>query len=111
MLQPIYTIHGFNWFDRRGVEGAGFERVLRTLLTNNLPGLLPDLGASPGHVGNNCSRTRDRFKVRISFFITVLGLLNTRLKQRCQRLGQRVIGVELARRLVKEWLGYIVDTV
>lgn len=37
-------MHGFNWFDRRGVEGVGFVRALRTLLTNNLPRLLPDLG-------------------------------------------------------------------
>lgn len=44
MLQPLYTMNGFNWFDKRGVEGVGFVRVLRTLLTRNLPRLLPDLG-------------------------------------------------------------------
>ncbi|OTA70053.1 cytochrome P450 [Hypoxylon sp. EC38] len=44
MLQPIYTMNGFNWFDRRGVEGVGFVRTLRTLLTSNLPQLIPDLG-------------------------------------------------------------------
>jgi hypothetical protein len=43
MLQPLYTMNGFNWFDKRGVEGIGFVRTLRTLLTNNLPKLLPDL--------------------------------------------------------------------
>ena len=43
MLQPLYTMNGFNWFDKRGVEGVGFVRTLRTLLTNNLPRLLPDL--------------------------------------------------------------------
>ncbi|KAI1822652.1 cytochrome P450 [Xylaria intraflava] len=43
MLQPNYTMHGFNWFDRRGTEGVGFIRALRTLLTNNLPQILPDL--------------------------------------------------------------------
>ena len=43
MLQPQYTMHGFNWFDRRGTEGVGFVRALRTLLTNNLPTILPDL--------------------------------------------------------------------
>ncbi|KAL5121805.1 hypothetical protein ACEQ8H_000020 [Pleosporales sp. CAS-2024a] len=43
MLQPVYTMHGFNWFDRRGTEGVGFIRALRTLLTNNLPSILPDL--------------------------------------------------------------------
>ncbi|KAI1752381.1 cytochrome P450 [Xylaria castorea] len=45
MLQPIYTMNGFNWFDRRGVEGVGFVRTLRTLLTNNIPQLIPNLGA------------------------------------------------------------------
>ena len=40
----MYTMHGFNWFDKRGTEGVGFVRALRTLLTNNLPGILPDLG-------------------------------------------------------------------
>ncbi|KAI1778213.1 cytochrome P450 [Hypoxylon cercidicola] len=43
MLQPVYTMHGFNWFDRRGTEGVGFVKALRTLLTNNLPQILPDL--------------------------------------------------------------------
>ncbi|KAL4756766.1 cytochrome P450 [Aspergillus foveolatus] len=43
MLQPRYTMHGFNWFDRRGTEGVGFVRALRTLLTNNIPQLLPKL--------------------------------------------------------------------
>ncbi|KAJ2991506.1 hypothetical protein NUW58_g2488 [Xylaria curta] len=43
MLQPMYTMNGFNWFDRRGVEGIGFVRTLRTLLTNNIPQLVPDL--------------------------------------------------------------------
>ncbi|KXX75838.1 Ent-kaurene oxidase [Madurella mycetomatis] len=43
MLQPKYTMNGFNWFERRGVEGIGFVRTLRTLLTNNLPQILPDL--------------------------------------------------------------------
>lgn len=43
MLQPVYTMHGFNWFDRRGTEGVGFIRALRTLLTNNVPSILPDL--------------------------------------------------------------------
>jgi hypothetical protein len=43
MLQPVYTMHGFNWFDRRGTEGIGFVRTLRTLLTNNLPRILPGL--------------------------------------------------------------------
>ncbi|RYP07681.1 hypothetical protein DL764_002365 [Monosporascus ibericus] len=43
MLQPKYTMHGFSWYDLRGTEGVGFERALRTLLTNHLPEMLPDL--------------------------------------------------------------------
>ncbi|KAI3319097.1 cytochrome P450 [Xylariaceae sp. AK1471] len=43
MLQPVYTMYGFDWFDRRGTEGVGFVRTLRTLLTNNLPSIMPDL--------------------------------------------------------------------
>ncbi|TRX87807.1 hypothetical protein FHL15_011300 [Xylaria flabelliformis] len=43
MLQPNSTMYGFNWFDRRGTEGVGFIRALRTLLTNNLPQILPGL--------------------------------------------------------------------
>jgi cytochrome P450 len=45
MLQPMYTMQKFNWFDRRGTEGVGFIRALRTHLTNNLPKVLPDLSA------------------------------------------------------------------
>lgn len=43
MLQPKYTMTGFSWFDRRGTEGVGFVRALRTLLTNNIPEVLPEL--------------------------------------------------------------------
>ncbi|XP_014561396.1 hypothetical protein COCVIDRAFT_33745 [Bipolaris victoriae FI3] len=43
ILQPMYTMHGFNHFDARGTEEAGFIRALRTLLINNLPKILPDL--------------------------------------------------------------------
>ena len=36
-------MHNFNWFDRRGTEGLPLVRVLRTLLTNNIPYILPEL--------------------------------------------------------------------
>ncbi|ERF69700.1 hypothetical protein EPUS_03692 [Endocarpon pusillum Z07020] len=42
-LQPKYTMHGFEWNDVRGVEGTGFVRALRTILTSHLPKLLPSL--------------------------------------------------------------------
>lgn len=41
MLQPKYTMQSFEWQDQRGIEGTGFVRALRSLLTANLPGLLP----------------------------------------------------------------------
>ncbi|PLB46222.1 cytochrome P450, partial [Aspergillus steynii IBT 23096] len=43
MLQPEYTMHGYAWFDRKGTGGFGFVRVIRTLLTRNIPTILPDL--------------------------------------------------------------------
>ncbi|PON28687.1 cytochrome P450 [Trichoderma gamsii] len=43
ILQPKYTMHGFEWQDRRGVEGTGFVRALRSLLTSHLQDFQPDL--------------------------------------------------------------------
>ncbi|KAJ8124792.1 hypothetical protein O1611_g8849 [Lasiodiplodia mahajangana] len=42
ILQPRYTMHGFEWQDQRGVEGTGFVRALRSLLTAHLPALQSD---------------------------------------------------------------------
>ena len=39
-------MYGFEWKDQRGVEGIGFVRALRSLLTAHLPSLLPSLSAS-----------------------------------------------------------------
>lgn len=33
-------MHGFEWKDQRGVEGTGFVRALRDLLTFQLPDML-----------------------------------------------------------------------
>ncbi|KAI1087868.1 cytochrome P450 [Rostrohypoxylon terebratum] len=43
MLQPKYTMHGFEWQEKRGVEGTGFVRALRSLLTSHLPYFRSDL--------------------------------------------------------------------
>jgi hypothetical protein len=43
MLQPKHTMYGFQWKDQRGVEGIGFVRALRSLLTAHLPVLRPIL--------------------------------------------------------------------
>lgn len=36
-------MRGFEWKDQRGVEGIGFVRALRSLMTAQLPKLLPSL--------------------------------------------------------------------
>lgn len=36
-------MHGFEWKDVRGIEGTGFVRALCTILTGQLPDLLPGL--------------------------------------------------------------------
>ncbi|KAK3303783.1 cytochrome P450 [Chaetomium strumarium] len=43
ILQPKYTMYGFEWQDQRGVEGTGFVRALRSLLTAHLPYFQPTL--------------------------------------------------------------------
>lgn len=43
LLQPKFTMHGFEWRDQRGVEGTGFVRALRSLLTSHLQDFQPDL--------------------------------------------------------------------
>lgn len=43
MLQPKYTMQGFEWKEQRGVEGTGFVRALRSRLTSHLPRLYSDL--------------------------------------------------------------------
>ena len=43
MLQPKYTMHGFEWKEQRGIEGTGFVRTLRSLLTAHLPSVYPSL--------------------------------------------------------------------
>lgn len=43
ILQPKYTMHGFEWQDQRGIEGTGFVRALRSLLTSHLQDFQPDL--------------------------------------------------------------------
>ncbi len=63
MLQPRYTMNGFNWFDKRGTEGIGFVRTLRTLLTNNLPQLLPDLTAISRTRLRSCGRSTNLLMV------------------------------------------------
>ncbi|KAK8127347.1 Cytochrome P450 [Apiospora sp. TS-2023a] len=43
LLQPKYTMYGFEWQEQRGVEGTGFVRALRSRLTSHLPQFQPEL--------------------------------------------------------------------
>ncbi|KAK8043805.1 hypothetical protein PG994_012643 [Apiospora phragmitis] len=43
LLQPKYTMYGFEWQEQRGVEGTGFVRALRSKLTSHLPKFHPEL--------------------------------------------------------------------
>jgi cytochrome P450 len=50
-------MHGFEWKDIRGVEGTGFVRAIRTILTKQLPELLPVLNHTiADHVGVEINR-------------------------------------------------------
>ncbi|TGO16642.1 hypothetical protein BPAE_0481g00020 [Botrytis paeoniae] len=41
VLQPQYSMAEFNWFEQRGIDTTPLGRTLRSLLTNNIPNLLP----------------------------------------------------------------------
>ena len=46
ILQPKYTMYGFEWNDQRGIEGIGFVRALRSLLTAHLTSLRPSVSSN-----------------------------------------------------------------
>ena len=41
MLQPQFTMQGYNWPEQRSIDEIGFVRAIRSLLTSHLPILLP----------------------------------------------------------------------
>ncbi|KAF2756329.1 cytochrome P450, partial [Pseudovirgaria hyperparasitica] len=41
MLQPKYTMHSFNWPDKKGLDGAPLTRTLRAFLRHDLGRILP----------------------------------------------------------------------
>lgn len=72
-------MHGFEWKDQRGIEGTGFVRALRSLLTSHLPSILPNLD----------SAIADQFEREITNYKVVNG-------QSCLGLYERVLlGVTL----------------
>ncbi|KAM3080812.1 hypothetical protein ACMFMG_005738, partial [Clarireedia jacksonii] len=68
-LQPKYTMNGFEWKNQRGIEGVGFVRALRTLLTQRLPALLPNLELAIREQFvdelQKCERIKGSFKVPV----------------------------------------------
>ncbi|KAI9644959.1 hypothetical protein NHQ30_006994 [Ciborinia camelliae] len=87
MLQPKYTMHNFNWFDRRGTEGMPLVKTLRTLLTNNVPEILPNIrmavselfdevhGTAPIMNGKDFTRRKGSEYTILSVFERCQGLL------------------------------------
>ena len=65
ILQPrlTYTDHQYEWPDRRGEDSIGFNRALRSLLTNNLANILPTIQQTLAREFDarvaNCERTSD----------------------------------------------------
>jgi len=43
ILQPKYTMVGFDWHDRKGFDGAPLLKSIGTLLTGHLPNILPEI--------------------------------------------------------------------
>ena len=41
MLQPQFTMQGYDWPEQRSTDEIGFVRAIRSLLTSHLPVLLP----------------------------------------------------------------------
>lgn len=60
-LQPKHTMNGFEWKNQRGIEGVGFVRALRTLLTSRLPILLPKLERA---IENQLSQEMQKHRVK-----------------------------------------------
>ena len=64
-------MYGFEWQEKRGVEGTGFVRALRSLLTAQLPSFFPvlrsiveqsiceEIERSPVHDGNGSCTNRN----------------------------------------------------
>ncbi|TGO61264.1 hypothetical protein BOTNAR_0131g00100 [Botryotinia narcissicola] len=100
MLQPKYTMSGFNWFDRRGTEGVGFIKALRTLLTNNLPSILPSLRIV---IANNFSEMHYAHKVVNAFFGEELAGNKEFMKSALSFIEDTLMTAETVR-LLPEWL-------
>ncbi|KAM7184927.1 Ent-kaurene oxidase [Rhypophila sp. PSN 637] len=119
MLQPMYTMHAFNWFDRRGTEGVGFVKALRTMLTSNLPAILPDLSTiirarfeaiHDSHPVINGSRQSPVFTMivklvvlsnAVSFFGNDLAKNETFMESALAYVEETLIGAEIVRLLPK----------
>lgn len=83
MLQPRYTMRGFEWKDQRGVEGTGFVRALRSLMTAQLPKLLPSLRhALENEIAAELGHGRLVDGKPLDIVLTISGLLTPPPKER-----------------------------
>ena len=62
-------MHGFEWKNQRGIEGTGFVRALRTLLTSQLPALTPALMNA---VSDTLDREFERQKIIAGTIVVLL---------------------------------------
>ncbi|KAL1983251.1 hypothetical protein VTN96DRAFT_349 [Rasamsonia emersonii] len=91
-----YTMHGFNWFDRRGAEGVGSVRALRTLLTNNPRRILPDLRVA---IAEDFARSRHSPFMNSAFQYIEETLKTAEIIRLLPRVIAPIVGHVLAKRL------------
>jgi hypothetical protein len=60
VLQPQYSMAKFNWFEQRGIDGTPLPRMLRSLLTNNLPQILPESRLGNSAIMDDMYEIKDR---------------------------------------------------
>lgn len=63
----------FNWLDKRGVEGTPLIRTLRTLLTNHLPEVLPDIRRKMANLLRSLQPSGDKLEpFKLALYPTVV---------------------------------------
>jgi hypothetical protein len=77
-------MHGFEWKDQRGIEGTGFVRAIRQLLTARIPQLKPKLSSIISSTFNKevLKSSSDGTWYRVSLFNTatkIIANVNCRL--------------------------------
>jgi hypothetical protein len=65
-------MHGFEWKDQRGIEGTGFVRALRILMTQNLDYFIPKISSTieeqlENEIGKNSVKGKVVVQIRRSY--------------------------------------------